>query len=113
MSENKTDKNSEYVVFYITAQGMVEANQIAMALVNERLAACVNIIPQVHSFFWWEGKIDNAYESMLIGKTDTDKIGAIKKRVKEIHSYDVPEIIFLPITAGYEPYLNWIKRSIS
>ena len=101
-----------YNVFYITASSMEEAQKIAKTLVEERLAACVNIVPEIHSYFRWAGKVDFAKECMLIGKTETGLIEIIKQRVTMLHSYEVPEIIFLSITNGAEPYLNWIRESI-
>jgi len=101
-------KVSDYVVVFITTGNAVEAQRIAQALVSERKAACVNIMPQVHSRFWWKGKIDSADESLLIVKTKASLLEALIKLVKENHSYDIPEVIALPIIGGNQDYLRWI-----
>lgn len=99
-------------IILVTCSSMEEAEKISKSLVEEKLAACVNIVSTVKSFFWWEGKIDEAEEHLLIIKTSIKKIEKLIKRVKELHSYDVPEIISLPILEGNLEYLKWIKESI-
>jgi len=88
-----------------------DSEKIAKALVEERLVACVNI-PEVNSYFRWEGEIQVEKEALLIMKTKTAKIEQIMERIKELHSYEVPEIIALPIIAGHEGYLDWVKESV-
>jgi periplasmic divalent cation tolerance protein len=100
------------VVILITASSKKEAERIASALIKEKLAACVNILDGVTSLFWWQGKVDQAKETLLIVKSEKEKLSAIIKRVKSLHSYDVPEIIALPIIAGEKKYLRWIHESI-
>jgi len=112
MIDNRTDNNLDCVIFYITTPAMAVAKRISCALVNEKLAACVSILPAVNSIFRWNGKVETAEENLLIGKTGANKIDAIKSRVAELHTYEVPEIIFTPIIDGYEPYINWINESI-
>ncbi|MBI3040111.1 MAG: divalent-cation tolerance protein CutA [Chloroflexi bacterium] len=77
-------------------------------LLNQRKAACVNIVPRVDSLFWWQGKLDSAQESLLIAKTRASLLPDIIEMVKMAHSYDVPEIIALPVIGGNEDYLRWI-----
>ncbi|MBU0701042.1 divalent-cation tolerance protein CutA [bacterium] len=101
----------EYVVVLITAP-KAEAKEMAMTLVQEKLAACANIIDIVSSVYWWEGKIQNDEESLLILKTKQDMVDALIARTKQIHSYTVPEIIVLPIIKGNQDYLNWISESM-
>jgi periplasmic divalent cation tolerance protein len=101
-----------HVVVLITASKKIEAQKIARGLLKEKLAACVNIVDKVHSLFWWQGKIDNAGELLLVVKTRKDKLKPLIKKVKSLHSYTVPEIIALPIAAGYGPYLKWIDESL-
>jgi len=88
-----------------------ESEKIAKSLVEEGLVACVNI-PQVNSYFRWEGEIQVEKEALLIMKTRTAKIEQIVERIKELHSYEVPEIIALPIIAGHEGYLDWVGESV-
>jgi len=101
---------SEYIVVFITAASQEEARRISDILVNSRKAACVNVVPQVHSKFWWRGKIDSADEALLIVKTKSSLLNALVKLVKENHSYEVPEIIALPIVGGSKDYLNWLDE---
>jgi len=100
------------IVIFVTASGKEEAEKIAKALVEEKLAACVNIINAVESLFWWENKVDRVSEALLIIKSSDEKFAEISQTVKSLHSYEVPEIIALPITNGYKPYLDWINESI-
>jgi len=102
----------EYVIVYITAKDMEEAKKIQDILVSEKLAACVNIIPEIKSCYWWKGEKEKANEVALIAKTKKDLIDKLTKKVKEIHSYDVPCIIALPIVGGNEDFLKWIGESV-
>ncbi len=101
-----------YAVIYITAKDADEARRIARKLVEERLAACANIIEKVSSIYWWRGEIVEDEEAFIIVKTLKEKVSAIVKRVKEIHSYQVPEIIALEITEGSEDYLRWLREEV-
>jgi periplasmic divalent cation tolerance protein len=105
-------KKTEPIVVFITAPAD-EAENLAARLLEKRRAACVNIIPAVESRFWWEGKIDSSQESLLIVKTQADKLAGITKLVKGVHSYTVPEIIALPIIGGNPDYLDWIDREVA
>jgi periplasmic divalent cation tolerance protein len=96
------------IVVLITTSSPVEAENIANLLLENRKAACVNIIPGVRSAFWWQGKIDNAEESLLLIKTRADLFPDLMDIVKQAHSYTVPEIIALPIITGNPDYLSWI-----
>jgi len=101
-----------HIVILITASKKKEAKKIAAKLLKEKLVACVNIVDKVESFFWWQGKIDKAAESLMVIKSTKAKFGKIVKAVLSVHSYTVPEIIALPIIAGHKPYLDWIDASI-
>jgi periplasmic divalent cation tolerance protein len=90
-----------------------EAQGIAESLVSERLAACVNIVPQVGSVYRWQGKVESGSESMLVIKTTASRIEELCERVVELHSYSCPEVIALEVSDGYLPYLNWIVESTS
>ncbi len=99
------------VVIFVTAANKKEAEKIACALIKEKLAACANIIENLHSIFWWQGKVDNAKEALLIVKTRKALMNKLIKKVKSLHSYEVPEIIALPIICGDKKYLKWIDES--
>jgi periplasmic divalent cation tolerance protein len=103
---------TEEIVILITVASPDEGAKIAQALVDEHLAACVNIIPGVRSFFFWEGKTQEAAEALLLCKTTMLRRESVITRVKSLHSYTVPEIIALPIAAGLPAYLDWIRTSV-
>jgi periplasmic divalent cation tolerance protein len=84
------------------------ANAIALALVEEKLAACVNILPRVQSIYRWQGAVESASEIALLIKSTAANYPALEQRIAELHPYDVPEIIALPITHGLPAYLNWL-----
>ncbi len=101
-----------FILVFITASNKAEAANIARGLLKNKLAACVNIVEKIDSFFWWKGRIDQAAECLLLVKTRKAKLPRIIKLVKSLHSYEVPEIIALPIIAGEKRYLNWINASL-
>ena len=101
-----------YRLILVTAKDIKEARKIAKALVSNKLAACVSIVGKIESIFWWKGKIDSSSETLLIIKSKEIKLPKIIKLVKSLHSYDLPEIITLPISSGLKPYLNWINESL-
>jgi periplasmic divalent cation tolerance protein len=105
-------KDSAYLVVFITTSSPDEAHKIAKVLIERRKAACVNIVPNVSSFFWWQDKIDTAQESLLIVKTKASLLNEIVITVREAHSYDVPEIVALPIIVGNQDYLEWIDQEV-
>lgn len=95
-------------IVFITVATAEEAERIACALVEERLAACANLIPGITSIYRWEGKVQREPEALLIVKTTDARLAALIQRVKELHSYQVPEIIALPVTGGSPEYLAWL-----
>ncbi len=99
------------IVIFITASSKAEARKIAKELVGERLAACVNIIPKMESIYTWKGKLENAFETLLIAKTKAKLFSKVVKAVKSAHSYECPEIIAIPIKKGSKDYLKWIEES--
>ena len=101
-----------YIVILITAGSPEEAHKVAEALVEQRMAACVNIVPEVHSLFWWEGHLDSGKETLLLAKTKAALLEDVVRLVKELHSYDVPEIIAVPIIGGNQDYLDWIGKEV-
>ena len=98
------------VVFITAPQDMAE--ELSRKLVEEKLAACVNIVKEVDSIYWWKGEVERDSESLLILKTELGLLGKLVKRVKELHPYDVPEIIAIPIVGGNPDYLKWISDSL-
>jgi periplasmic divalent cation tolerance protein len=101
----------KYVVVLITTptdKGLELANHI----VENKLGACVNVVPEVNSIYWWKGNIERDRESLLVIKTSVQKLEELIKEVKKVHPYTVPEIIALPILGGNEDYLRWIDDSL-
>lgn len=99
-----------YFIAYITAKNQEEAKNIGETVVKEKLAACANIIPAIESVYWWKGKIEKEKESLLLLKTKKALVGRLIKRVKEIHSYDVPCVDIIPVTDGNQDYFKWIEE---
>ena len=99
-------------VVLVTTANEDEAKKIGYALVEQNLAACANILPEVSSIFRWQGKICTESEVMMIIKTTASKFDQVAEKVKELHCYDVPEIIALSIDKGSKDYLNWIRESV-
>lgn len=100
-----------YAVVLVTASTADEAGRIARALVEERLAACANIVPQIRSLFHWEGQLCDEAESLIVLKARAADAEAIVSRVRALHSYTVPEVIALPILEGSPAYLAWLEES--
>lgn len=98
------------IIVFVTAANKGEAGKIASVLIEEKLAACVNVITNVKSLFRWQGKADSAREVLLIIKSRKALLNKLIKKVKSIHSYEVPEIIAVPIIGGDRKYLNWINE---
>ena len=103
---------SEPLVVLMTAGSQEEAERIAEALVAEMLAACVNVVPGVTSIYRWEGKVQRDQEWLLVAKSRRDMLDRLVERVQALHSYDVPEIIALPLAGGSEPYLRWLDSVV-
>jgi len=93
---------------YITTESAAQAESIGRALVEARLAACVNILPGMHSLYHWQGSIASAQETVLIAKTRMDLTEALTAKVKELHTYDIPCVVVLPVVAGLPDFLQWI-----
>jgi periplasmic divalent cation tolerance protein len=97
-------------VFLSTAGSETEGRKIARHLVRGGLAACVNLIPGITSFFSWEGKLAGEKEVLILGKTEGRKLNKIIKQIKSMHSYSVPEILFLRVDGGEKRYLQWVEK---
>ena len=103
---------TEFLTVFITASSREEGERIASKLVEDKLAACCNILNGITSIYIWEGELCRDEEVLLIVKTVEKKFPELSERVKELHSYDVPEIIALPITYGSKDYLDWVADSL-
>ncbi len=108
MSEPNDPEN---IVVFITASNEDDAADIARALVEQKLAACVNIVRNIRSIYTWQGKTEDDTEVLMVVKTQKRHFSALSEKVRELHSYDVPEIIALPIVEGSGDYLEWIRSS--
>jgi periplasmic divalent cation tolerance protein len=100
----------EFRFVYITTSDRDRARAIGRALVEERLAACVNIIDGMNSLYWWEGAIQDDHETILIAKTRAELVPKLTNRVKSLHRYEVPCIVALPILSGNPDFLKWIEQ---
>lgn len=98
----------QILVVFVTVSSEDEGKKIGMDLVNNKLAACVNLVPKIHSIFSWQGKIETEDEVLLVIKTTQERINELINKVKELHSYDVPEILAIPVFAGNQDYIDWV-----
>jgi len=106
-------ETTNVVVVMVTTPSQDEAIKIADQLVKSHLAACASTIPTIRSIYWWEGKIVNDQEALLLIKTTSDKFTSLQETIQKMHSYKVPEIIALPVIKGFPPYLEWVHRETS
>lgn len=106
------EPTTTHIVVLITTSSGQEAETIGKALVESRLAACVNILPGVRSLFWWQGTIEHQEEVLMVVKSRSDLLPAMIEVVKRLHSYTVPEVVALPILAGSPDYLAWLDASL-
>jgi periplasmic divalent cation tolerance protein len=103
-----TDK----IVVLTTCAAEADAERLARALVAGRLAACVNVVPGVRSFYHWKGEIESSEEFLLIVKTSRDLFPALRAEMEKLHAYEVPELLALPVVAGAENYLSWLQSNL-
>ncbi len=103
---------TEYIIVLVTIANKSEAERIVQHLLTERLIACANIIGPVTSFFHWSGKDERAKEYLALMKSRSDLFDKLAEAVKKLHSYEVPEILALPVTAGSETYLDWLSSCL-
>ena len=101
---------SDVRVVLVTAPDAETAGRIARALVEERLAACANVVPGVRSIYRWQGRVEEADEVLLVVKTRADRGPALAARVRELHPYELPEVLELPAPGGSEAYLGWVRE---
>ncbi len=104
---------ADTVVVLVTVPTADAGGKIAVAAVEEGLAACVNIVPGVRSIFRWEGRVQDEPELLLLLKTTRERLGALETRVRALHPYSVPEFIAVPVVAGHGPYLAWVAECVS
>ena len=110
LETNLVAAGGEAILVLITTGSLEEAQKIARQIVEERLAACVNIVPQVRSLFFWEGRLSDENEVLLLVKSRRPLFPELASRVTALHSYTVPEIMAVPIWEGSAPYLRWIDE---
>lgn len=107
-----SEASSENIRLALVTCPAEEAQGIALRLVSERLAACVNAVPQVNSVYRWQGRIESEAEALLIIKTTVSRFSQLCERVVELHSSACPEVIALPVSDGFAPYLDWVVESV-
>jgi periplasmic divalent cation tolerance protein len=100
------------LLVYCTCPDRIVAGELATALVERGLAACVNILPGVESVYRWQGKIERDDEILLLIKSDTAHFSALEDTISNLHPYEVPEILAVPVEAGHQPYLEWIDQCL-
>jgi periplasmic divalent cation tolerance protein len=106
------DAMTEMIVILSTAPDAAKSAEIGTILVEERLVACVNIVPEVRSVYWWEGTVHNDREALLLLKTRADLFEQVRARLVSLHPYECPEIVQLRVEAGHEPYLACLTASV-
>jgi periplasmic divalent cation tolerance protein len=103
---------TDFIVVLVSVGSAEEGGRIAEALVREQLAACVNLVGPIRSIYTWKGEVQRDDERLLIIKTRAALFDDIERRVRALHSYDTPEVIALPISAGSRPYLDWMQKAV-
>lgn len=107
-----TEKASDAIIVFMTAPNTDEASRIAELVVQNKLAACVQILPEMQSVYQWKGQIERQPEILIIAKTVNSKFAELETQVRAVHSYETPEIVAAPITNGSTPYLEWLSASV-
>jgi len=103
---------TDTLMVFVTTPSVEEGRTIARALVTEHLAACVNVVPGVHSVFFWEGQLQEEAEVLLVVKTRRERYQALQRRILELHAYSVPEVLALAVEAGSPAYLAWVGETV-
>ena len=100
-------------VVLMTAPDVETGERMSATLVAERLAACANVLPGVISVYWWEEEVQRDDEALVILKTTDERVEALTARAVELHPYEVPEVLVLPVVSGHGPYLDWVRREVT
>jgi len=98
----------EFAIVLVTAPNLKTARQLARAVLEARLAACVNLVRKIESHYWWEGRIQHGTEVLLIVKSSKQRLAALERRILSLHPYDTPEFVVLQLSQGNERYLKWL-----
>ncbi len=106
------ERTADAIVVIMTAADRDEAARLAQMLVEKNLAACVQILPEIQSIYRWKGEIEKQGEILLLAKTLRSNFEELERQVRALHSYETPEIIALPVTAGSAPYLEWLDANV-
>ena len=106
------NRRAKYAVVLVTTPDVKTARRLARAALAARLIACANLLPRIESHYWWQGKIENGAEVLLVLKTATARLAALEKLIVAEHPYDTPEFIVLPISRGTKTYLDWVDQSV-
>lgn len=103
---------SDVVAGLVTGPDREQLVRLGRALVDERLIACLNVVDRVTSVYRWEGEVCEEAEALGILKTTAARSDAVERRIRELHPYDVPEVLFIPVAAGSEPYMDWVSEQV-
>src|SRR5712692_6793983 len=104
---------TDRIIVYSTCSSQEEAKKLATHLVEARLAACVNVVPGVNSFYWWQGQVAEEAEILLLIKTSRELFGRLRAEWESLHSYEIPELVAVPIVEGAANYLDWMERELT
>jgi periplasmic divalent cation tolerance protein len=104
--------NKRFALVLVTAPNLKTARLLARAALKKKLIACANLLPQIESHYWWHGKIDKSREVLMLCKTLTGRLAALERLILDLHPYDTPEFLVLPIRQGSQRYLDWLKRAV-
>ena len=102
-----------FALVLVTAPSLAIARRLARAALEARLVACANLVPRIESHYWWDGKIENGSEILILFKTTDARLAALERLIISEHPYDTPEFVVLPITRGNKRYLDWLHREAS
>ena len=111
MKRRTNHASATVIVVLVTCPSRAVGRRLATHLVRARLCACVNLLPRIESIFWWKGTVDRSREVLLLMKTASWRFEALKRAVIKMHPYDLPEVIAVPVSAGYVPYLRWVAST--